>query len=173
MLRILYQTVDSIFHYHFTKRESLHVSSQSAAVSMTFLGFNITTVRGVQAYRLIITLLPLVPIFILLTQNAANVNVLIDNQSSIAFTESQVKIEFKDVDGLSKISNKTLQFYPRPSFSIFSYPFRYRMLPISLHLLLRFKTNALHSYLQIHHPSKNSRQKKEKSKLLSVFHINI
>ena len=96
----MYQTVDSILPYNFTKRESLHTSSQSAAVSMTFLGFNITTVRGVQAYRLIITLLPLVPIFILLTQNAANVNLLIDNQSSIAFTESQVKIELIDIDEL-------------------------------------------------------------------------
>ena len=90
---------------YFTKRESLHTSSQSTAVSMTFLGFNITTVRGVQAYRLIITLLPLVPIFILLTQNAANVNLLIDNQSSIAFTESQVKIVFSNVVGLQPFSH--------------------------------------------------------------------
>ena len=64
--------------------------SQFENASITFLGFNITTAGGVQAYKLIISLLPLVPIIVLLAQNAIYVNDLVENQSSISATESQV-----------------------------------------------------------------------------------
>ena len=54
------------------------------------MGFNVTTQSGVQVYKMIITLLPLIPILVLLVQNALYVNNLLTQQSSISYTESQV-----------------------------------------------------------------------------------
>ena len=62
------------------------------AASITFMGFNITTMGGVQVYKMVITILPLIPIVILLVQNGIYVNELLANQNSIIATESQVRI---------------------------------------------------------------------------------
>ena len=69
---------------------SSNLSSPLNQTSITFMGFNITTMTGVQVYKTVITLLPLVPILVLLVQNTLYVNDLLAQQTSISSTESQV-----------------------------------------------------------------------------------
>ena len=69
---------------------SSNMSSPLNQTSITFMGFNITTMTGVQVYKTVITLLPLVPILVLLVQNTLYVNDLLAQQTSISSTESQV-----------------------------------------------------------------------------------
>ena len=69
---------------------SSNLSSPLNQTSLTFMGFNITTMTGVQVYKTVITLLPLVPILVLLVQNTLYVNDLLAQQTSISSTESQV-----------------------------------------------------------------------------------
>ena len=69
---------------------SSNMSSPLNQTSITFMGFNITTMTGVQVYKTVITLLPLVPILVLLVQNTLYVNDLLAQQTSISSTEAQV-----------------------------------------------------------------------------------
>ena len=60
--------------------------------SISFFGVNITTAGGVQAYKMVITVLPLIPIIVLLVQNALYVNTLLTSQNAISSTETQVSL---------------------------------------------------------------------------------
>ena len=62
----------------------------SRVPSIKFLGYNITTETGVTVYRTSITILPLIPIIILLIQNVLGVDDMLDIQSKILETEAKV-----------------------------------------------------------------------------------
>ena len=68
---------------------------------------------GVQVYKMVITILPLIPIVILLVQNGIYVNELLANQNSIIATESQVRILFNnDLAKLPEIKFQVIEQYP-------------------------------------------------------------
>ena len=80
------------------------------------MGFNVTTQSGVQVYKMIITLLPLIPILVLLVQNALYVNNLLTQQSSISYTESQVTT----LTYIDNKFNKLSVFYSRVNIQKYS-----------------------------------------------------
>ena len=89
---------------------SSNLSSPLNQTSITFMGFNITTMTGVQVYKTVITLLPLVPILVLLVQNTLYVNDLLAQQTSISSTESQVTwIKYFPLDWVNLIATFILR----------------------------------------------------------------
>lgn len=99
---------------------SSNMSSPLNQTSITFMGFNITTMTGVQVYKTVITLLPLVPILVLLVQNTLYVNDLLAQQTSISSTESQVTwINFFLLDWVNSIFKLMTFDFPPSYYGIF------------------------------------------------------